>query len=57
MTDQQQFDLQIRVALVTFRAELAHGSPGWEAPFRARACEVLDPLDASRWVIANFRTR
>jgi len=46
MTDEQQFELQIRVVLVTFHAELVHGSPGWEAPFRARAREILDPLDA-----------
>jgi hypothetical protein len=46
MIDGKEFDLQIQVVLTTFRAELRDGQPGWEAPFRARAQEILDPLDA-----------
>lgn len=46
VTDRDVIDYQIQIVLATFRYQLAQGTLGWKALFRARAQELLDPLDA-----------
>ncbi len=47
MTERESLELQIAVIPTTFRGELARGYLGWKAEFRAKARELLEPLDRS----------